>query len=325
MRRSPEIAAVMRRLLEAIENQDAATVRSMVPPDDHLLIVGSAAEEWTYGPNAVAFIATQVKGLSGLRYELHTLDAYEDGPIGWVAVDATAVVKETHRVPIRMIAVCRLDEGAWRVVLWHASEPRPNDPDVMGAELTETLRDLVDAVNEGAEPIVSSSEATSSTVTLMFTDVEGSTSRAYQMGDAAWTRLLGTHFGDMERSAGANDGVVVKTLGDGAMLAFDSVAGSLRSATEIQRSLEHLETSDVRVRIGVHTGDALRSGGDYVGQAVDKAARVAAAARPGQCLVTNAARAVLATSDEFTFGRAVVLELKGIPGTTTAYPLEWSA
>jgi len=322
IKESPELVAVMRRLLEAVANQDVSTVRSMMLPADHLLIVGTAAEEWTYGANAVGLLITQIEGFADYRYELDTIVAYEAGQVGWVAGKVVAVVGETRRVPLRMVAVFHLEEGAWRIVLWHLSEPRPNDPEIMGVDLTETLSSLIDDIHQGSEVRVDDHETPTSTVTIVFTDVEGSTGRAFQMGDAGWGRLVTLHFQDMERIAESNEGVVVKTLGDGAMLAFNSVSGGLRAAREIQHSMTFLENGDVAVRVGVHTGDAIRSGGDYLGQAVDKAARVAAAARPGQSLVTDAARALLGESSDFRFGDAVVLELRGIPGTTNAYPLE---
>ncbi|MGI9667143.1 MAG: nuclear transport factor 2 family protein, partial [Acidimicrobiia bacterium] len=80
---SPELVAVMRRLLEAVQNRDAATVRSMVPPEDHLLIVGSAAEEWTHGSNAVGLLLTQIEGLADYRYEFESIEAFQSGTVGW--------------------------------------------------------------------------------------------------------------------------------------------------------------------------------------------------------------------------------------------------
>ena len=321
IKKSPELAAVMKRILEAVERKDVATIRSMMPPSDHLLIIGSASEEWTYGANAVSVLLTQVEGLADYRYEYKRMEAYEAGAIGWAAVDVTGVVRETHHVPLRIVGVFKLEEGAWRVAFWHLSEARPNDPRIMGVELTETLSSLIDAINEGADLTVSAEQLPSSTVTLLFTDVEASTSHAVEMGDEAWGRIMREHFQDMQRIAADNDGVVVKTLGDGAMLAFTSVSGGLASAIRIQRGTQRLGDGGIRVRAGVHTGDALRSAGDYLGQSVDKAARVAAAAQPGQCLVTAATRSLVAESDGFSFDAAVVLELKGIPGVTMAYPL----
>lgn len=318
---SPELVAVMRRLLEAVQAGDVSTVRSMVRPFDDLLILGSAPEEWTNGENALGLLLTQVAGTADFRYEFEKLVGYETGKTGWAACELTAVFDQKHRIPLRMVAVFHIEEGAWRVVLWHVSEPRPNDPEILGVDLTESLRSLVDAINQGSDVSVDDNDLPTSTVTIVFTDVEGSTSRAFDIGDVAWGQLVTRHFQDMERIADANGGVLVKTLGDGAMLAFNSVSGGLRAAAEIQGSIETLANGDVTIRVGVHTGDALRSGGDYLGKAVDKAARVAAAAIPGQTLVTDAARVLLEGSEEFQFGETIILELRGIPGTTIAYPL----
>ena len=75
------------------------------------------------------------------------------------------------------------------------------------------------------------------------------------------------------------------------------------------------------VRIGVHTGDVVRDRNDYIGLTVSKAARVAAAARGGQVLVSSTTAGVV-NSSEIMFGEPVSLELKGIDGVHTLLPLK---
>ena len=80
----------------------------------------------------------------------------------------------------------------------------------------------------------------------------------------------------------------MKSLGDGHMLAFPSASGALRSAIEIQRSFQAPHDGVVlRLRIGLHTGEVLRRADDFFGRAVIMAARVAAAARGNEILLSS--------------------------------------
>jgi class 3 adenylate cyclase len=95
------------------------------------------------------------------------------------------------------------------------------------------------------------------------------------------------------------------------MAAFPTARGAAAAALAIQAS----DTDpDIRVRIGIHTGEAVSIGTDYAGIAVAKAARVASAASGGEVLVSTTTRELLAPYD-FSLGEERIGELKGIPGT----------
>jgi len=163
-------------------------------------------------------------------------------------------------------------------------------------------------------------------VTLLFSDIEESTRRGVEFGDAVWGDVVQRHFGELHHVANAQGGIVVKTMGDGAMLAFESARDAARSAVEIQRSVARQESAGpFKVRVGVHTGDAMHTDGDYFGQMVNKTARIAACAAGGQVLVSDVVRGLADRTPGLVFGDPVVLRLKGIPGTHTAYPLELPA
>src|SRR6266536_3786621 len=132
-------------------------------------------------------------------------------------------------------------------------------------------------------------------VTFLFTDVEGSTRLFRQLGDS-FVPLLEATTSILRREIEASGGTVVKTEGDGTFAAFTSAAGALAACRRAQRALaEHPwpAGAEIRVRMGVHTGTASPSGGDYVALPVNQAARVADAAQGGQVLVTTATRADL--------------------------------
>ncbi len=115
---------------------------------------------------------------------------------------------------------------------------------------------------------------------------------------------------------------MVKTLGDGGMFAFPTGASALNAAISIQRVVSGSSEASFRVRVGVHTGDVVQSRGDFIGLAVSKAARVAAAAEGDEILV-SAATAEMVNPTEFDFGDPITVELKGIDGTHMLKPLHW--
>jgi predicted ATPase/class 3 adenylate cyclase len=138
-------------------------------------------------------------------------------------------------------------------------------------------------------------ELPTGTVTFLFTDIEGSTRLAQALG-AAWPPLLERHR-DIARSAWeAHHGTEILTEGDSFFVVFDSAPQALAAAVEAQRSLAAEpwpETARIRVRMGLHTGEGLLSGGSYVGLDVHRAARIAGAGNGGQVLVSAAVHSLV--------------------------------
>jgi len=130
------------------------------------------------------------------------------------------------------------------------------------------------------------------TVTFLFTDIEGSTRLAAELEDA-WLDVINTHNALLRAVWAAHNGFEVGTAGDSFFVAFASGADALAAAVAGQRALAGHDWSPnprVRVRMGLHTGDALVHDNDYVGLQVHVAARVSAAAHGGQILVSEATR-----------------------------------
>jgi class 3 adenylate cyclase len=127
-------------------------------------------------------------------------------------------------------------------------------------------------------------------VTFLFTDVEGSTRLAKEMGDARWAELLEQHQGILRQSFSAHFGREVDTQGDSFFVVFARPTDAVAAAIEGQRSLEEHPWPDggrVRVRLGLHTGDALARGDRYVGQEVHRASRICDAGHGGQIVVSE--------------------------------------
>ena len=136
------------------------------------------------------------------------------------------------------------------------------------------------------------------TVTFLFTDIEGSTRLLQALGDR-YGEVLQAH-GHLIRAATADHGgTVVGTEGDSFFAAFPSATEAVAAAARAQREIAAAEWPGgppLRVRMGLHTGEGRLSAGDYVGLDVHRAARISAAAHGGEVLVSDATRALVASS-----------------------------
>jgi predicted ATPase/class 3 adenylate cyclase len=145
-------------------------------------------------------------------------------------------------------------------------------------------------------------ELPSGTVTFLFTDLEGST-RLWEQHRAAMVPALERHDALLRDAVEQAAGVVVKTTGDGLHGVFTTTRAALDAALAAQRALA-AEPWDVpgglRVRMGLHTGDAVARDGDYYGPATNRAARVMSSAHGGQIVVSHATEEILrdALSDD---------------------------
>lgn len=201
---------------------------------------------------------------------------------------------------------------------------RVRDHGVAGL-LTSSIEDLTRWALED-RPEIARISAPDGTVTIFFSDIEGSTSLNEQIGDRAWVRLLASHDVLVRARVERNGGHVVKTQGDGFMVVFGSPVDAARSALEIQAALADgggraLRRTPIAVRIGMHTGPTISRDGDYFGRNVAMAARVGGQAEGGQVLVSGTVRDALVDSDEFGLAEACEVELKGLPGTHRLWEL----
>lgn len=140
-----------------------------------------------------------------------------------------------------------------------------------------------------------SSALPSGIVTMLFTDIEGSTSLLGRLGDD-YERVLGEHHRIIREAVAGHDGVEVRTQGDSFFVVFMNPAAAVEAAVEAQLALSRYDwgaAERLRVRMGIHRGLVKVFRDDYIGMAVHEAARVASAAHGGQVLITDAVRAAL--------------------------------
>ena len=133
------------------------------------------------------------------------------------------------------------------------------------------------------------------TVTFFFSDIEGSTRLIQQLGEQYPQALL-AHHTLLREALAANGGHELRTEGDSFFIVFDSALQACAGAAAVQKALQAHQWPDggaVRVRIGLHTGEATLVGNEYLGLDVHRAARVAGAGHGGQVLVSETTRALV--------------------------------
>jgi class 3 adenylate cyclase len=169
------------------------------------------------------------------------------------------------------------------------------------------------------------------TVTMMFSDIENSTSLNSELGDEQWVKLLQAHDRLLHTYVDRHRGHIVKSQGDGYMVVFPTPELAIGASLGIQRALSakrqrsrRLRRTPIRVRIGLHTGTAIEREGDYFGRNVAMAARVAAMADGGEILVTEEIADALRDAKDFRFVEDDTVELKGLPGEHRLWMVEAS-
>lgn len=157
------------------------------------------------------------------------------------------------------------------------------------------------------------------TLTVMFSDIVGSTELNERLGDARWVKELRTHDALVRAEIERHRGHVVKNQGDGYMVVFPSALGGVEAALGLQRRLSETRRRigpAIGVRIGLHIGPVVSRQGDFFGRNVALAARVAAYAEGGETLVTDPVREAVeqAPHGQVVFTDPVTVDLKGLAG-----------
>jgi class 3 adenylate cyclase len=149
-------------------------------------------------------------------------------------------------------------------------------------------------------------------ITILFTDVEGSSELVSTLGDEEGRKVMRRHDEDVRRAIEAHGGTEVERAGDSFMAAFRLPRQGLACSLEVQRSFADPSSDQlVRVRIGMDTGEVIAEDEGYFGQTVFRASRIAGLADGGQILLSEATK-VLGEQAGFTFKDLGERELKGL-------------
>ena len=145
--------------------------------------------------------------------------------------------------------------------------------------------------------------------TVLFTDIVGSTQRAAELGDAAWTDVLTAHHARVRDELARFGGREMRTTGDGFFALFDGPARAIRCALALVRAVRSL---GLEIRAGLHTGEVELAGDDVEGVAIHIGARIAALAGTGEVLVSRTIKDLVVGSG-LTFHDRGIHTLKGVP------------
>ena len=212
---------------------------------------------------------------------------------------------------------------------------------------------MLDFVGTASEPAPTPAQAPSGLVTILFTDMEGSTALTQRLGDARAQDILRQHNTVIRDALKAHGGSEIKHTGDGIMASFGSASRALNCAIAIQQAFaqgdagarlgdggavggasvrpEAFEgsprpesTDAVRVRIGLNAGEPVAEERDLFGTAVQLAARICARAEPGQVLAANVVRE-LAAGKGFLFSDHGDVALRGFEDPVRLYEVRWAS
>jgi adenylate cyclase len=163
-------------------------------------------------------------------------------------------------------------------------------------------------------------------VVIVFSDIEDSTPLNEKLGDRAWVKLLDRHDKVIRKYVKDRGGHVIKSQGDGFMIAFADAEQAVLCCLDVQRALgdgtKAIRRNSVRVRIGIHLGKSVRRGDDLFGRNVAMAARVAGEADGGEILISQAVRDAISDETDVAIGPGRAVELKGFGGTHQVYAVD---
>jgi class 3 adenylate cyclase len=187
-----------------------------------------------------------------------------------------------------------------------------------GVDVTTSIDDMVSEL-ETERPDMRAHAAPDGTVAILFSDIEDSTIITERLGDERWLEVLREHNSIFREQLDRHGGYEVKSQGDGFMLAFPDPCDALECAVGVQRAFAEREREEgrenLRVRMGLHTGEVIAEEGDFFGKNVILAARIAAQAGGGEILVSEQMRKAAGGENGFNFDEGREIELKGLAGS----------
>ncbi|HYD63495.1 MAG TPA: adenylate/guanylate cyclase domain-containing protein [Noviherbaspirillum sp.] len=167
------------------------------------------------------------------------------------------------------------------------------------------------------------------TLTVMFTDLKGSTAIAESQGDLVSRTLIKDHNAIVFPAVKENNGVFIKSIGDGTLSYFEQALDAVRAAARIQQGMDALNMSKkfktpVLMRIGMHTGRCVVEQNDIFGDVVNTASRFESAAHPGEIYISEDTYNALSDKSEIYCRFAEQVMLKGKKEPFNAYKAFWN-
>jgi len=171
-------------------------------------------------------------------------------------------------------------------------------------------------------PRATAPAARSGLVTILFTDIEGSTPLTERLGDAGAQELVRAHNTIVREALAAHAGSEIKHTGDGIMASFSTASGAIECAVAIQRAVAASDTSDLAVHIGLNAGEPVVEEQDLFGTAVQLARRICDQAEGAEILVANVVRE-LSAGKGFLFSDRGDAALRGFEDPVRLWEVRW--
>jgi adenylate cyclase len=285
--------------------------------------IGPDPNEWWEGFEKISAIGrtqfSEMATLSDVSVVADEILAWKEGTVGWIAVRCRITLGDLAPQDARVTIIVHEEGAYWKVVHVQLAFTVTNE-EAVGLDLTTSVDELLLMVQDVSPPTAGMSADGS--VTIMFTDLEASTSLMESLGEQRWLELLEWHDSIVKHKTAIFGGTVVKGQGDGFMLAFPAAGSAAACASAIQRSFsDGWSGVPVPARIGLHTGNAKAEEGDFFGRTVVVAARISSMAAGGEILVSQAAQMGLDGAFPLSGPRSV--PLKGLSGQYTVFELMW--
>jgi class 3 adenylate cyclase len=184
-----------------------------------------------------------------------------------------------------------------------------------------TSIDVIASALEPVTPTISRLSSPDGALTLMLSDIAGAAEVASALGPQRWEQLIADHHLLVERLVAAHDGRVVRFEADGFLASFNSAHGGLHAALELQRMFGGGvgAGTDVKLRIGLHSGFVIVGSEELLGRNVVLASRIAAEARGGEILVSSSLKQYTETDPSFEFESRGEHHFKGLLGEHEIY------
>ncbi len=321
------VIATLNRLAETYAQQDLDGLLRIFTPDPDMILIGTGADERRIGlAGARDQFERDWSQSDEVSMEFGWISVSAAGSVAWLAADASfigIVGGQKMIVPGRLTAVLEQRGDGWQFAQFHISVPAHEQP---AGESWPTSIDAVSASVQAERPDLSSHTAPDGTVTILFSDIEGSTAMTVRLGDLRWVEVLRTHNAIVREQVADHGGFEVKSEGDGFMLAFQSARRALQCAIGVQCAFaQHNESAEepIRVRMGLHAGEVIKEADDFFGRHVILASRIANEAQGCQILVSSLLKELTESAGDIQFDEGREVELKGLAGSHRVFAVAW--
>jgi DNA-binding NarL/FixJ family response regulator len=287
-------------------------LRLFLDLQDGLEVVGEASD----GAEAAALAETGEPDVVVMDLSMPNVDG----------IEATRLVREARPGAKVLVLSSFVDERV--IPALRAGADGYLTKDSGAQELADAIRSVhrgnpvfcPEAVRRVTRELVRASARPTGTVTVVFTDIEGSTQVLESLGEERARELFREHDALVRSHVDGHSGTEVEKEGDSFMLAFSGARPAVQCACAIQRAFaDHT----LNVRIGINTGDVVAEDDRYFGRTVYLAARVSARARGGEILVSDLTRALVGDLPDVRFADRGEHELKGLAGRHRLWEVEW--